>query len=131
MGLVARRMFSQLSCKQPASSPDLHVGAPDVVQDLCLAHIDVTQDTADGGAQHRLVSSGTSSLKAGQALVLQAQKGRGEERGGDRGRSETGGPSGGRSKEGSLNRRGAEQVCGCGTCLHGASDGRKDVLYVV
>lgn len=44
---------------------DLHVGAPDIVQDLCLADIDMTQNAADGRAQHRLVSGGTSNLQAG------------------------------------------------------------------
>jgi hypothetical protein len=49
----------------------LHVGAPDVVQNLCLADIDVTQDAADGGAQHCLVCCLAGLGQTRKALVLQ------------------------------------------------------------
>jgi hypothetical protein len=73
------------SSKHHCRCTHLHVGAPDVVQDLGLAHIDVTQDAADRRAKHRLVCLGTRHLKASHALLLQMRwwGGRGKPSGND------------------------------------------------
>jgi hypothetical protein len=57
----------------------LHVGAPDVVQDLGLAGVHVAQDAADGGTQVRGVARGQ---RLAEPLVARLARGCG--RGGGR-----------------------------------------------